>query len=101
MTRDEDEAHATFRRLMMTTDRFLDVMLEYAGSVPFAREVVSAARRRMPVMTAQPHGTVANSFKKLAGNADMWPRPQGATGRSEFFWERLIQADVLGRHARV
>lgn len=100
MARDDDGARAIFKRLLTTTDRFLDVTLEFAGSVPFDRQVVGAARRRMPVMTAYPDGVVAASFKKLARTADMWPRPQGATGRSEFFWERLIQADVTGRHAR-
>lgn len=100
MARHEDDARAIFKRLLTTTDRFLDVTLEFAGSVPFDRQVAGAARRRMPVITAYPDGPVAASFKKLANAADMWPRPQGATGRSEFFWERLIHADVTGRHAR-
>lgn len=100
MTRSEDEARLIFKRLLTTTDRFLDVTLELAGSVPYDRQVAGAARRRLPVTLAYPDGPVAASFKKLANAADMWPRPNGATGRSEFFWERLIQADVTGRHAR-
>ncbi len=100
MVRDDDDSRAIYQRLLTTTDRFLDVTLDFAGSIPFDRQVVGAARRRMPVLTAYPDGAVAASFKKLATAADSWPRPQGATGRSEFFWEKLIQAEVKGRHAR-
>lgn len=95
MVRDDDSV-AIYQRLLTTTDRFLDVTLDFAGSIPFDRQVVGAARRRMPVLTAYPDGAVAASFKKLATAADSWPRPQGATGRSEFFWEKLIQAEVKG-----
>lgn len=100
MARNEDDAHAIYQRLLSTTDRFLEVTLEFAGSIPFDRQVVGAARRRAPVLTAYPASAIATSFKKLAIAADRWPRPQGATGRSEFFWEKLIKADMTGRHAR-
>jgi flagellar biosynthesis protein FlhG len=100
MTKNDEEARGIFRRLLATTDRFLDVTLEYAGCVPYDRQVGGAARRREPVVIAFPDGAVAAAFKKLAATADMWPRPEGATGRCEFFWEKLIQADMTGRHAR-
>jgi flagellar biosynthesis protein FlhG len=99
MAQNESQALLLFRRLQTATDRFLDVVLELAGSIPFDRHVQGAARRRVPAVMAYPDGAAARAFKKLAQSADTWPRPQGANGQFEFFLERLIQADLTGRQA--
>lgn len=94
------EALDIFSRLQYATDRFLDVALDLAGTIPFDRSVAAAAQKRVPVVTAYAASPAAAAFKKLAATADKWPTPRTASGQLEFFLERMIQADVMGRHAR-
>lgn len=98
--RRDADALTIFQRLLTATDRFLDVNLELAGWIGYDLNIADAVRRRQAVVAAFPDGPAATAFKKLAHAAAMWPRPQGASGRFEFFVEKLIQADVVGRQAR-
>lgn len=100
MVRDHQEAVTIFNCLLTATDRFLNVALDLCGDIPYDRQFATAARRRKPIITSYPDGGPARAFKKLAHTADTWPRAQGATGQLEFFVEKLIRAELLGRHAR-
>ncbi len=99
MTHSEHEARDIFARLVRATDRFLDVALDFAGVIPFDRCVAQAVRRRAPVVTAYPASPAGTAFKRLAAVADRWPEPRAASGQLEFFLERMIRAEVMGRHA--
>lgn len=99
MVHSEAEAWELFHRLLSTTERFLDVSLDLAGTIPFDRNVTAALRRRNACVSAFPESPAALAFKKLAATADKWPKPQTASGQLEFFLERIIQADMMGRHA--
>ncbi len=99
MVHSDHEARDIFARLVKATDRFLEVALDFAGVIPFDRCVVQAARRRAPVVTAYPASPAGTAFKRLAAVADRWPEPRAASGQLEFFLERMIRAEVMGRHA--
>ncbi|MGE3771446.1 MAG: MinD/ParA family protein [Gammaproteobacteria bacterium] len=99
MVHSDHEARDIFARLVKATDRFLDVALDFVGVIPFDRCVAQAARRRAPVVTAYPASPAGTAFKRLAAVADRWPEPRAASGQLEFFLERMIRAEVMGRHA--
>ncbi len=99
MTHTDHEARDIFGRLVKATDRFLDVALDFIGVIPFDRCVAQAARRRAPVVTAYPASPAGSAFKRLAAQADQWPEPRAASGQLEFFLERMIRSEVMGRHA--
>ncbi len=99
MTHTDHEARDIFGRLVKATDRFLDVALDFVGVIPFDRCVGQAARRRAPVVTAYPASPAGSAFKRLAAQADKWPEPRAASGQLEFFLERMIRSEVMGRHA--
>ncbi len=99
MVHSEHEARDIFARLVRATDRFLDVALDFVGVIPFDRCVAQAVRRRAPVVTAYPASPAGAAFKRLAAVADRWPEPRAASGQLEFFLERMIRAEVMGRHA--
>jgi flagellar biosynthesis protein FlhG len=99
MTHSDHEAREIFARLLRTTDRFLDVALDFVGVIPFDRCVAQAARRRAPVVTAYPASPAGTAFKRLAAVAVKWPEPRAASGQLEFFLERMIRSEVMGRHA--
>ena len=73
------------------TDRFLQVTLEHAGSIPFDERVWRAVQKQTPFVTAYPTSTAATALKQLASRADRWDIPRTARGNIEFFVERLLQ----------
>jgi len=84
-----------FKKLERVTNRFLDVVLEYAGEVPEDRQLKRAIREQRPVIDAYPVSPAAQAFKKLAIQADKWPIPEGPRGNLEFFVERLVRRPAV------
>jgi flagellar biosynthesis protein FlhG len=73
------------------TDRYLDVILSFAGSIPYDDSLRKAVRNQKSVVQAFPRSNSAQAFKNLAKKADNWPVPEGASGHLQFFVERLVQ----------
>ncbi len=91
MARSAQEGRALYEKLWRVTDRYLDVMLNYVGCVPYDEALRKAVRSQKPVVHAFPRSRATQSFKNLAKKADNWPTPEGVTGHLQFFVERLIQ----------
>jgi flagellar biosynthesis protein FlhG len=84
------EGRGMFVRLSKLTDRFLDVALHYAGSVPFDETVRKAVQRQRAVYEAFPRCKASLAFRGLAQKADGWPLPATPQGHLEFFLENLL-----------
>jgi flagellar biosynthesis protein FlhG len=89
-TRRSGEGPELFQKLQRVCDRFLDVTLEFAGSVPFDDYLRRAVQRQTAVVEAYPSAISSIALKKLAVKADSWNVPQGARGHLEFFVERMV-----------
>ncbi|HKJ07976.1 MAG TPA: MinD/ParA family protein [Gammaproteobacteria bacterium] len=92
MTRSAQEGRDLFNKISRVTDRYLDVTLEYLGTVPHDEYLRKAVQKQRSVVAAYPRSRAAMAFKNLAQKADKWPVPTGAGGHLEFFVERLIQS---------
>jgi flagellar biosynthesis protein FlhG len=90
MTRDPDQGRNVFGRLQRVTDRYLDVLLEYAGEIPEDRLLQKAVQAQRAVIELYPGCPAAQAFKRLARAAGGWPTPVNASGRLEFFLERML-----------
>ena len=90
MVRTPDEGRQLYRKLTGACDRFLDVILEYAGAVPHDEYLRRAVQRQLPVTQMFPSSPASRAFKELAAKAEKWPVPQGNHGRIEFFVERMV-----------
>lgn len=99
MAHEERAAMRVYSRLLDVTDRYLDVSLDFAGQIPFDPRIAQAVRRRQCVVEAFPGGPAARAFKNLARTTDNWPIPRWASGRLEFFVERMAQSATFGRVA--
>ena len=99
MSQDEAAARRLFRRLLEVTDSYLDVALDFAGSIPLDGQVRNAVRRRQALVEVNPASRAGLAFKNLAATTDKWPIPRGASGRLEFFVERMARGESLGRVA--
>ena len=101
MAQDPAGAMRLYRRLLEVTDHYLDVALDYAGAIPLDPHVRSAVRRRQALVEAYPASRAGLAFKNLAATTDKWPVPRGASGRMEFFVERMARTESLGRVVNV
>ena len=86
-----------YSKLMKYAERYLDVLLDYCGSIPFDTQMQNAVKEQQVVVQAHPRSAAAMALKKLAARVDKWPRPQSPGGHVEFFVERLIKTDSDSR----
>lgn len=91
MVRTPNEGQALFNKLSKVTDRFLDVTLQYVGSVPMDESVRKAVQRQKAVVEAYPRSKAAIAYRSLAQKVATWPLPTTPRGNLEFFVERLVQ----------
>ncbi len=82
-----------YSKLMKYAERYLDVLLDYCGSVPFDAQLQQAVKEQQIVVNAYPRSAAAMALKKLAARVDKWPRPQSPGGHVEFFVERLVKTE--------
>jgi flagellar biosynthesis protein FlhG len=93
-TRRSGEGPELFQKISRVCDRFLNVTLEFAGSVPFDDYLRRAVQRQTAVVEAYPASISSIALKNLAVKADKWSVPQGARGHLEFFVERMVGARI-------
>lgn len=84
-----------YEKITKVTDRFLDVVLDYVGHVPYDKYVIKFIRKQQAVVDAFPGSKAAMAYKTLAEKINKWPLPVAAGGHMEFFVERLIQGNSL------
>ena len=79
-----------YSELCRRTDRYLDVLVEYCGCIPFDDALAEASRAGKAITENNSGGRSARSFERLAEKIMKWPKPSSAKGHAEFFLERLI-----------
>lgn len=79
-----------YEKLCRATDRYLDVTLNYFGSVPKDEAVAKAVQMQQPVVSAFPQSPAAIALKSLARKVEQWPVADAPSGQLEFFVERMI-----------
>ena len=91
------EGYGLFQKLVRVSDRFLDVSLDYVGSIPFDDSLRKAVQKQCAVVESFPRSRAALAFRKVAQGIQRWPSPSVARGHLEFFVERLVQAGPHGQ----
>jgi flagellar biosynthesis protein FlhG len=91
MSRQRGGGKATFEKLSRATDRFLDVTLDHAGSIPYDDRVWRAIQLQTPVIKAFPASHAAGALQKLARRVEQWDVQRTARGNIEFFVERFLK----------
>lgn len=96
MTHDVHEGHNLFKKLSTATDRFLDVILTFAGAIPYDEKLRKSVQHQRAVVEAFPRSPSALAFKRITRQIDNWEQ-NGAksTGQLKFFVERMIQSDSM------
>ncbi len=92
MVKTQEEGRHLFSKLTNVTERFLDVALQFVGSIPYDEAVKKSVQRQRAVLDAYPRAKASMAYRSLAQKADSWPLPSTPRGHLEFFVERLVQA---------
>ena len=92
MVRDSREGQALFAKITGVADRYLDVSLDLAGSIPLDAALRAAVRSQRAVVESAPASPSAAAFAALAARVQSWPLPQGPSGRLEFFMQQWLRA---------
>lgn len=93
MVRSTQEGIDLFRKLSKVAERFLDVNLDYVGSVPQDEILRKAIQRQRAVVDAYPSSRATLAFLKIAQKIAQWPLSRTASGSIEFFVERLFKTN--------
>ena len=90
MVRTEREGDALFADMLdLLADRH-DVLVSYAGFIPFDDALHRALLRHQAVIDAFPHSRSAMALRNLARRVAGWPHQHSPRGHLEFFIERLL-----------
>lgn len=89
MTVDRAGGRKLFDKLIKVADRFLDVVLDHAGDVPYDEYLRRAVQQQTGVVEAFPGSWASKAFGRLAETVDQWETPTASRGHLEFFMERL------------
>ncbi|MDN3639875.1 MinD/ParA family protein [Simiduia curdlanivorans] len=96
MTRSANEGQLLVKRLQQVCDKFLDVALQFEGSVPFDENVRKAVQHQKALVDYSPQSKASIAIRSLASRVSEWPLPKAASGNLEFFVERLLETSEAG-----
>ncbi|MFK5984493.1 MAG: MinD/ParA family protein [Pseudomonadota bacterium] len=90
MAQNAQEGRMLFNKILMVTDKFLDVSLDFLGAVPYDINLKKAVQKQSPVILSYPGSDAAKAFTQMAQRVNKWPVAKSIGGQLEFFVERLI-----------
>lgn len=92
MSRSPAQGRKLYEKLARVCEQFLDVSLDFLGTVPFDHDLREAVQRQTPVVTYKPNSEAAKAFKEMAKRIENWPIPSDVTGYLQFFVEKLFKS---------
>lgn len=86
----EDEALDVFRKLTMVSNRYLDISIDYLGSVPEDRQMIDSIRKQRVIIDLYPNSRITAAFAQIASRICMEPAHTEPKGNLQFFWNKLL-----------
>lgn len=93
-SRKQHDGRKLFRKLVKVADSFLDVVLRHIGDIPHDEYLVKAVQEQRAVVDAYPNSKAGLAFREVARAVDSLAPARGASGGIQFFFERLLNADL-------
>jgi flagellar biosynthesis protein FlhG len=89
------QGREVFRQLNLVADRFLDMTVDYLGSVLFDAKVTKGVKQQKLVSNRYPDSRASKCFEDLARKIFTQPPENVPKGDSNFFWHHLIENNFL------
>lgn len=91
--RTEEDALDVYRKLTMVSNRYLDISIDYLGSIPEDRQMVESIRKQKIISELTPESKISQSFKQLATRICTAPPQSAPKGNIQFFWNKLLNIE--------
>lgn len=91
MARDETEALDVYRKLTVVSNRYLDISIDYFGSIPYDRQMADAIRRQQAIVDLYAGSVTSQAFAALARRINENTAARSPKGTVQFFWNQLLQ----------
>ncbi len=92
----DEEALDVYRKLTMVSNRYLDISIDFLGSIPADRQMIDAIRKQRVIVDLYPASRITNAFNLLAGTLCSEQITCEPKGGIQFFWKRIL--DFGGRN---
>ena len=89
--KNEEEALDVYRKLTMVANRYLDISIDYIGSIPRDKLMVDAIRKQQTLVQLFPDSRTSHAFEALARTIVQEPQTLEPKGSIQFFWKRLLE----------
>jgi len=86
----EDDALDVYRKLTMVANRYLDISIDFLGSIPEDKQMIDAIRKQKVICELFPTSRITNSFQQLASRICLEPSQNLPKGNLQFFWKKLL-----------
>lgn len=92
----EDDALDVFRKLTMVSNRYLDISIDFLGSVPEDKMMVEAIKKQKVMSELHPTSKVSSAFGQLADRICAEQHQSTPKGNLQFFWKKLLNFGAKG-----
>lgn len=86
----EDDALDVYRKLTIVANRYLDISIDFLGSIPDDKLMQDAVRRQKVISELYPNSKITDAFHQLAGRICLEPSQNPPKGNLQFFWKKLL-----------
>ncbi len=87
----EEDALDVYRKLTMVANRYLDISIDFLGSIPEDRQMHDSIRKQQVICDLNPGSKISQAFTKLAGRICSEPTQAEPKGNLQFFWKKLLK----------
>ncbi len=92
----DEEALDVYRKLTMVANRYLDISIDYMGSIPSDKEMIDAIRKQRVYVDLHPNSKIAGAFSSLAKRLCSEKTLSQPKGNLQFFWKKLLHLGNKG-----
>jgi len=91
----ENEALDVYRKLTMVSNRYLDISIDFLGSIPADKQMTDAIRKQRVIVDLYPSSKISTAFHSLSATICSEQPVSSPKGGVQFFWKKLL--DIGGR----
>ena len=74
----------------MVSNRYLDISIDYLGSIPADKLMLDAIRKQKVIVEMFPSSRISIAFNELAARICSEHPPSLPKGNIQFFWKKLL-----------
>jgi len=89
------EGKEVFRQLNLVTNKFLDINIDYLGSVCFDERVTRCIKHQKIISDLFPDSPASRSYAEIAKKISTLRPKKSPKGDTNFFWQHLIQNNLV------